>query len=165
MLKIHSLPGKVKYSGPSNFADICRAIVKDANDAGIVLSYGFVYRVIRLFFGRITLAMKNGFFISIKDFGDFGMTKEEKKKRVWKDELAARKRYIKYAKKIIKIKQRKKKHSKLDKINSYRATNGMKPLTIDEYIIISRKRKPPKPRKISRFNYTFEVLDELEESK
>ena len=109
--------------------------------------------------------MKNSHFISIKGFGDFGMTKAEKKKREWKDELTARKRYVRNMKKrMIRI-ARRKKHDKLDKINNYRAINGMKPLTLDEYITISRKRKPRKLKKISKFNYTFEVLDMLEQSK
>lgn len=165
MSKIPLLPGKVAYSGPTKFAGICNAIIKDAADANIELSYDFVYRVIRLFFGRILFYMRYGNYITIKGLGEFGMTKEEKKKRVWNEELAARNRYVKYLKKIEKLIVRRKKHDRLDKVNNYRAVNGMKPLTIDEFITITKRRKNRKLKTYSKFNYTFEILDALETSK
>lgn len=156
------MPDKVPYSGPTTFAGICKAIIKDAADANIELSYDFVYRVIRLFFGRIIFYMRFGNYISIKGFGDFGMTKEEKKKRVWKEELSARRQFTKRMKRIKKKTERRRKHEKLDIVNNSRAIIGMKPLTLDEYITITKKRKPRKLKKYSNFNYTFEILDTLE---
>ena len=97
-LKIHSSPDRAPYSGPSSFAAICRAIVKDAEDAGIKLSYDFVYRVIRLFFGRILWAMKDSYYISVKGFGEFGMSKDEKRKRLVRDEVMAKRVYMTYVK-------------------------------------------------------------------
>jgi hypothetical protein len=109
--------------------------------------------------------MRYGRFVTIKGFGDFAMSTAEKKKRVWKEELMSRKRFLLHMKRKAEMKKRRKKHDRLDKINNSRAVIGLKPLTLDEFIHITKKRKPRKLKTYSKFNYTFEILDTLEKPK
>lgn len=109
--------------------------------------------------------MLRGNFITIAGFGNFGMTTKERKKRMDREEASAKRRYIRRKLKELEIKKRERRRPRLEKINNSRAAIGMKPLTLDEFIHISKKRKPRKLKTYTKFNYTFEILDTLNQSQ
>jgi hypothetical protein len=109
--------------------------------------------------------MKWGDYVYIKGFGDFGMNITEAKKRWAVQEKSAKRKHDYGLKKWKEKVKRESKRPKLEKVNNCRAQTGLKPLTLDEFIHITKKRKPMKLRTNSKIKYTFEILETLETTK
>lgn len=131
--------GKSKYDGPKTHRAIIMQIHKDCKQA---MSYGFIDRVVGLFFSHIGIQrfMVKGENFRIPGLGSFYLSKSGRRKRAKLEAKRIERKRLSHNRKVRKYMKKRRAQKALDKVNKNRAEIGMEPLKFNTFIKITGRK-------------------------
>lgn len=147
-----------EYAGPRFDTTICNKISEELKERGKNVTSGTVEGVIGTFFRHFLFAMRKREFIRLKFLGEFGPSKKtlENMYAIMEQNRDMRVLYIRAKGRVAA--KRKRIRKGFNAFNEFRASKGLKPYTLKEYLII---KKIEYPKKISKSSVLRKKIKEV----